>query len=58
MRDKAVIKAVEQYQDLEKCKDSSINIEEVLFYYKLFPAYHSTVLSLLNSLSSATLVSP
>jgi len=58
MRDKAVTKATEQYWDLEKSKDSSVTNEEVLFYYKLFPAYHSTLLSLLNSLSSATLISP
>lgn len=55
---KAVIKAIEQYWDPEKCKDSSITNKKVLLYYKLFPAYHSTLLRLLDSLSSAMLVSP
>lgn len=58
MRDKTVIKAIEQYWDPEKCKDSSVTNKEVLLYYKLFQAYHSMLLSLLNSLSPAMLMSP
>lgn len=58
MHDEAVTKAIEQYWKLEKCKDSSVNNEEDLFYYELFPAYHSMLLSLLNSLPSAMLISP
>lgn len=35
--DKAVIKAIEQDGDLEKCRDSNMSNEEVLFYYQLLP---------------------